>query len=81
MPYACPLPLAACPSPEATHNKADLNKICHFQSECGARVRAVGLAVLGRKSITEKKKNDKRKTPPPATAPAPWTLPHTSPRS
>ena len=80
MPCACPWPLAACPSPEAIHNKADLNKMMSLpiRSESGARVRAVGLAVRQRGLGTQKeRKNEPKKYP----HPAPWALPHTSPRS
>ncbi len=74
------LPLAPCPAPPpgATHNKADLSKMMSLPiRERGKGEGEVGLAVLGRKSITVFKQQNDQKT----SAPAPWALPHTSPRS
>ena len=82
-PQCPPWPLAACPSPEASHNKADLNKVMSLpiRSESGARVRAVGLAVRQRGLGTQKERKNEPKKKTRDIYPAPWALPHTSPRS
>ena len=91
VPCACPLPLAPCtlslapcPSPEATHNKDELkNDVTSNQRAERVWVRAaVGLAVLTEKEKkkTSPKKTTKKERKKPSS-PAPWALPHTSPRS